>query len=241
MRLKRALLGVHKWIAVIVGVQLFVWTLSGLVMSFLPIEKVRGEDHIAAQTPVPLDGATGLIGADAAIAASGGGVTATTLTRVAGDPVWELRKADGGAALVDARSGALLSPIGEALARRVAAADFSGEGAIVSAELVTVEGGDYRGRLPAWRVSFADPDETRLYVAANDGRIAARRTATWRFYDFFWMLHIMDYETRENFNTPWLVLFALGGLAVAFTGLPLLWYAIARPLLARRRPRSYPA
>ena len=237
MRPKRVLLSVHKWVAVIVGVQLLVWTLSGLVMSFLPIEKVRGEDHIAAQTPLLLDGRDGLIGADAAIAASGGGVTAATLTHVAGDPVWELRKADGGTALVDARGGALISPIGEALARRVAAADFSGEGAIVSAELVTAEGGDYRGRLPAWRVSFADADETRLYVAANDGRVSARRNATWRFYDFFWMLHIMDYETREDFNTPWLVLFALGGLTVALSGVPLLWYGVVRPLLAGRRRR----
>lgn len=38
---------VHKWLSLIIGVQLLLWFASGALMSFLPIEKVRGEQIIA--------------------------------------------------------------------------------------------------------------------------------------------------------------------------------------------------
>lgn len=235
MRLKRAFITVHKWIGLIVGVQVVVWMLSGAVMAVFPIEQVRGENNIARQDPALLDGLTGLIAPDAAVTAAGGSATAATLTILAGEPVYEVKMADGAAALIDARSGVVMSPIPEALARRIAEADFIGDASALSAELITEEGGDYRGRLPAWRIQFGDADNTRIYVAANDGRISARRNGTWRIYDFFWMLHIMDYETREDFNTPLLIIAALLGLGVAITGIPLLWWGVVRPLFGRRR------
>ena len=32
---------VHKWLALIIGAQLLIWFTSGVIMSFLPIEKVH--------------------------------------------------------------------------------------------------------------------------------------------------------------------------------------------------------
>lgn len=235
MRLKRAFLSVHKWIGLVVGIQVVLWMLSGLVMAVLPIETVRSEHNIAEQPQVYLEGLGPLAPLDSAIAAAGGNAVSAMLTTVAGDPVYEIKKADGTTVLADARSGVVLSPISEALARRVAEADFAPEAAIASASLVTEAGGDYRGRLPAWRITFDDPDDTRIYVAANDGRVSARRSDTWRLYDFFWMLHIMDYSDRENFNSPWMVFFAAGGLAVALSGIGLLWWSVLRPRIRRRR------
>ncbi|MFT3810880.1 MAG: PepSY domain-containing protein [Micropepsaceae bacterium] len=235
MRLKRVFLSVHKWIGLVVGIQIVLWMLSGLVMAVLPIEEVRGEHNIADQPPVRLDGIGPLAPLDTVIAAAGGDAVAATLTTLAGEPVYEVKKSGGATALIDARSAAVLTPISEALARQVAEADFAGDRTASAAILVTQEGGDYRGRLPAWRISFDDPDDTRIYVAANDGRVSARRSGTWRLYDFFWMLHIMDYSARENFNSPWMVGFAAGGLAVALSGVPLLWWGVLRPMARRRR------
>lgn len=235
MRLKRFFVTVHKWIGLAVGIQVVLWMLSGLVMAVLPIETVRGEHNIAEQPPVPLDSLGPLAPLDAAIAAAGGNAVSATLTTVAGDPVYEIKKADGTNALADARSGSVISPISEALARRIAEADFAPDFTAASATLITDGGGDYRGRLPAWRITFDDPDNTRIYVAANDGRVSARRSDTWRLYDFFWMLHIMDYSDRENFNSPWMIALAAGGLAVALSGIMLLWWSVLRPLGRRRR------
>lgn len=235
MRLKRVFVAVNKWLALIVGVQIAVWMLSGLVMSALPIERVRGEHTIAKAPPTLVADMTVVIDAKTAARAAGGDVVAVTLTGLAGQAVYEIRRADGSAALVDAQGSGVLSPIDARIAQQIAAADFAGAGKPVSATLVEAEGGDYRGRLPAWRVQFDDSDDTRIYVAALDGRVSARRSGTWRVYDFFWMLHIMDYETREDFNTPLLVIASLLGLLVALSGLPLLWTHVLRPLVSRRR------
>ena len=63
---------------------------------------------------------------------------------------------------------------------------------------VTAETPEHRGALPAWRVAFADPDATGVFIAAETGRITAIRTRTWRLYDFFWSLHIMDWKNNED-------------------------------------------
>jgi hypothetical protein len=39
----------HKWIALVVGVQLLAWSVSGLFMTVVPISQVRGEHNIRKQ------------------------------------------------------------------------------------------------------------------------------------------------------------------------------------------------
>ena len=34
---------IHKWVALIVGLQIVLWVAGGVVMSVIPIEQVRGE------------------------------------------------------------------------------------------------------------------------------------------------------------------------------------------------------
>ncbi|MFT4936366.1 MAG: hypothetical protein ACI9LT_003082 [Pseudoalteromonas distincta] len=45
----------HKWIALIVAIQVLGWVAGGLVMTAIPIEEVRGEQHIASATLPPID------------------------------------------------------------------------------------------------------------------------------------------------------------------------------------------
>jgi uncharacterized iron-regulated membrane protein len=67
-------------------------------------------------------------------------------------------------------------------------------------------------------VSFDDRLKTRLYISPETGEIESRRNKIWRLYDFFWMLHIMDYDERENFNNPLLKIAAVTGTLFAVTG-----------------------
>jgi Na(+)-translocating NADH:ubiquinone oxidoreductase F subunit len=73
-----------------------------------------------------------------------------------------------------------------------------------------------------WRVDFSDADETSVYVSSVSGAVLEHRNSTWRLFDIFWMLHIMDYSERTNFNNPLLVSSAVGGLWMALTGVWLL-------------------
>jgi len=108
----------------------------------------------------------------------------------------------------------------------VALADYAGEAEIIGAALMEETNVEYRGTVPVWRFDFADADKTHLYVSPDTGRVAARRNATWRLYDFFWMLHIMDYQDRENFNNPLVVSAAITALVMVLMGFALLFWRL---------------
>jgi len=55
-------------------------------------------------------------------------------------------------------------------------------------------------------------------VAADNGDLVTRRNRLWRIYDFAWMLHIMDYREREDFNHPLLVSASFLALLVVLSG-----------------------
>ena len=63
---------------------------------------------------------------------------------------------------------------------------------------------------------------TSLYFNADNGEFITVRSNIWRVFDFFWMLHIMDYDEREDFNNPLLISFAASSVFFSFTGFILL-------------------
>jgi PepSY-associated TM region len=209
---------IHKWLALFIGAQLLIWFASGALMSFLSIDKVRGEHLVDRDevTTIP----TGIRFADPATfrAIAGTRIKAINWHMLDGRAIAEVTTAKG-VALFDAQTGAPMPPVDAAKATaawKTAAKPGS------RASRVTTESPEYRGALPAWRIAFNDPDATSVFVAAETGKITAVRTGTWRLYDFFWGLHIMDWKGHENFNTPWLLGFAIGGLALGLAGAVLL-------------------
>jgi uncharacterized iron-regulated membrane protein len=211
----RWMIWAHKWLGLIIGVQVVLWLVSGLFMTAVPIETVRGEYNIRKVEPGPLK-PDSLAPLDRILT---GRVTRAELMDLYGVPVWRLDEDGKPARLVDAQTGATISPLTEAQARRIALADFAGSGKIVSTELFSESPNiEYRGALPVWRVAFDDPEDTRLYVSVVSGKVTARRTNTWRIYDFLWSLHIMDYGGRDNFNNPLVIAASVLGVVLALTG-----------------------
>ena len=214
----------HRILGLVIGIQLLLWTMGGIVMSWLPLEKVRGEHRER-----PLD--AGVLTADAAH--SGlvlpKGITAfdkLQLTWRDGRLVWLQPLADAHPAVYDARTGAQLPPLPEERMRRMAEAQYRGEARLASLRLLADPAAvpqEYRGPLPVWQAVFADDEGTRFYLSPTSGRVLDVRNDAWRFYDFFWMLHIMDYDSREDFNNfllrtaaPTAFLMALAGWLLLF-------------------------
>lgn len=228
---------VHKWFALVVGIQIFIWIIGGVVMSILPIERVRGEHHMAPAPTGVLDPSS-MVSMTEAVQAAGasGQVTAIALQTWQGRSVYNVARADGGSALVDARTGARITPVDRETAIEIARADYAGEPEIAAVEFFPEPTGEYRVAGGAWRIDFADGEGTRIYVAPDTGLVMARRNDVWRVYDFFWMLHIMDYRDRENFNN-WLVrIAAMLGLVTALAGLVVLFVKMSRSIrLAQSR------
>jgi len=226
---------VHKWVALIVGLQILLWIAGGLVMSAIPIEQVRGEHKIATTEPFTLSPAEVMPLNSLIDSHQISDVTEAVLGNMLGEPVWRLKTATGEKILIEARSGVRLDPVNEDLARRVALADYAGRGSLKTLISVSDPASEYGRPGPVWRAEFDDGDATTLYIDPKTAEVRARRSTTWRFYDFFWKLHVMDYDDGADFNHPLLITAAGAALFVAFSGLFLLVIKMRRTLIVWQR------
>lgn len=229
----------HKWVTLIIGIQVVLWVAGGVVMSVFDIDKVRGSHNVRESEPKLISADAGLMSPSAALGLSDLSASRITTRFMLDTPVYEIAAAGGKTVILDARSGQLLSPINEAIAIALAKEDFAGDDEIASTELLEEAGYEYRGGpLPVWQVIFSDPENTHIYIPADRGRVAARRNGTWRFYDFFWMLHIMDYDERDDFNNLLLIVASLIALIAALSGVGLYFYRFRRKDFAWVLPKK---
>ncbi|WP_298287805.1 hypothetical protein [uncultured Lutibacter sp.] len=78
---------------------------------------------------------------------------------------------------------------------------------------------EYRGKpLPAFAFTLNHPSETIVYVATELGQITSVRNNNWRRFDFLWMLHTMDYSTRDHITNWVLRVFSVLGIATILSG-----------------------
>lgn len=226
MKLAGAASWIHKWLALIIGVQVLLWVASGLFFSVYPIEQVRSEHRIAEHAYPALDPA--LLAAPSAITALIPGTpTKISYERdVLGRAVAIAEFDKGAPVLIDLERMRAASPLDETAARAIALAYIKDAPAIGAVRRVTEESPEYRGALPAWRIEFDDAEGLAIYVAADTGRVTARRSDLWRLYDALWALHIMDYRDHENFNSGLLIAASLTSLIVAIAGFVLFPYRL---------------
>ena len=212
---------IHKWVGLVIAIQFVLWVASGVVMSLLDAEVVRGREFRVKPAPAAVwpDAA---MTADAVLSGSRQQVMAITSGWVLDQPVYTLEN-DKGSWMVGAIDGKPVVLDG-ALAVRIAQASYSGNGSPDTPRLLkyTLETRAHKGE-PVWRVDFSDAAETTVYVSARSGKVLEHRNSTWRLFDFFWMLHIMDYAERADFNNKLLVASAIGGLSMSLTGVWLLF------------------
>ncbi|KUJ83564.1 peptidase [Microbulbifer flavimaris] len=231
---------VHKWLGLLVGLQLLVWLISGLVFSLLDPRLVSGR-HLVAEEPQAksLMAPRALLGHEAMAARyPADTVLSIELTHQLGRPLYRIETARY-IELRDARSGFLFE-IDAEMAARVAARDYAGDerllGSPIRLEAPTLETRKHTG--PLWRVNADDEFGTSLYLSVEDGQILERRTDTWRLFDFFWMLHTMDYRGRDNFNNPLIILVGFASLWLVLSGVYMLVRLVSRLRAARRNKRA---
>ena len=234
MKLTRIVRQTHQGIGLLIGIQVFLWISGGFVMSAIPLGKVRGEDRIRNQDSQPFNLQENFVSPVSIVQKEGWTeLDSAELATWQGRPVYRLSHGKK-FLLADATDGTLLSPISDQQAREVALADYSGPGAVAKVTSQTEMESEIRGRdLPLWRVEFDDTRRTTIYVSPQTGNVVARRNNIWRVYDFFWMLHIMDYSTRDNFNHPLLIASAVTAWLLATSGI---WLVVT--WLQRRRRRT---
>jgi Na(+)-translocating NADH:ubiquinone oxidoreductase F subunit len=146
---------------------------------------------------------------------------------IRGVATYRISRADG-VTLINATNGSVIR-FDKRDAERLARQDFVGEGDIVSIESGVAPDQETRTRQgPYWRVNFSDKANSSLYISTATGRILDRRNSYWRVFDFFWMLHIMDYSGRQDFNNPLIIIVALISIWLGLSGFILLFGSFTR-------------
>jgi len=246
MRLKPTAYLIHRWLGLIIGLQLLAWSLGGLIFSISPINEVRGRTDAVTSEPIPLDMANVTATPAFAIAAAREAVDQAELEVVEvrlksrrGRQVYDLLNSAGHpVAVVDGATGEVLPPLDAAGAGELALADFAPEAKVLSATLIEGElPMEARGRpSPIFQVILDHPKEPHLYLSPITGEVLARRNEMWRRFDFFWMLHVMDYEDRDDFNHLLLQGASLLAVLTSLSGIGLWWWRA--PWRRRRNRRS---
>ena len=228
----------HRWVGYLIAVQVLAWVLGGLLFAWLPFQPwVKGGDVlIKPQQPLPADWPRALDG----LQPERGALLSVQSVATASGPALKLRYAKGEHWLSVA--GGELSPPDAEVIGRYARSLYRGAGKLEAVQRlkeaprrlgIVRELGD---RTDAWQARFDDGLRTRMYFDARSGEFLTVRNEAWVVYDFFWRLHVMDYEGGEDFNNTLLRVASIAAVALVLTGLVLMTLALRRSW--RRRYRS---
>lgn len=95
---------------------------------------------------------------------------------------------------------------------------------------------EYRGNpLPAYAITLDHETNTTVYVHPKTARITKVRNDNWRRFDFLWMMHVMDFETRDHITNWTLRIFSILGLLTILSGLYL--FFISSPSIRKLKKK----
>jgi uncharacterized iron-regulated membrane protein len=234
----RFLRKLHKWLGLIVVLQLLLWTVSGTLFSWLNHHDVSAEHSVKALQRAVLAPPVALM--EPPTWTGAGEILEVRLTSVLDQWVWRVETTKG-ITLLNATTAEPF-PLTEQLVDELATRQYNGSGKITSIVFHPTSTIETRDSAATWEARFDDDQATTFYFSADDGRLVETRNSTWRLFDFFWMLHTMDYRGRDNFNNPLVITVAFAALWLALSGLILLFKSFRRNdfafLTAWRRKHS---
>lgn len=214
----------HRYLGLVIGIQFFFWTASGLYFSWTNLDKIHG-DHYKSSDYEP-EYFTNLYPlSDLKLDK---GIQKIELRDIGGLPYYWINENH----LFNAQTGELKNGIKEAEALEIARAHLESDVNVKTVVMIREAGKhhEYRGRpLPAYEISYEDKRNLKSYVSQADGKFQTVRHQGWRWFDFLWMTHTMDYKGRDNFNTLVLRSFALLGMLTVLSGF-MLWMASGRSI-----------
>lgn len=237
----------HRWLGVILGIQFLLWTIGGLYFSWSNIDAVHGDfqkkDAPLLSSDISLVSPTLVLDTIRKVHQIDS-IVSIQLIEILGKPFYQVRciNANHNVSnhghdmqamnhLVNAETGQLRGPLTKEEAVEVAKMRFNGEPKIKSVEYLTATNNQHEYRenpLPAYAITFEHPSKTTVYVASELGTVQKFRNNKWRIFDFLWMMHTMDYESRDHIGNWLLRAFSIFGLVTVISGFALFFVSTKR-------------
>lgn len=218
----------HRYLGLFIGIQFLMWTISGLYFSWTDIDDIHGDQFKNLQyQPKAFQN---LISPSLLIIS--GGIKTIEIRDINSIPYYWVNKK----ALYNALNGKIKSEITKEDAVYVVKQYMKKDLEITTVERITEvdKKHEYREKLlPAYVISYANDEALKAYVSISDGKFQTIRHRSWRWFDFLWMTHTMDYVGKDNFNNTILRAFSFLGLITILSGF-LLWF-ISSPTVRKMK------
>ena len=213
----------HKWLSLLVGLQLLIWLGTGLYFNLMDHQKASGNQYRERIVQAQVD--NNHLVEPKLILAKAAPAVALKQTSLLEKPYYLVTHEKGlyqhfnnSYSLFDAYSGAQLF-IDEKIAEKLALASYKGSAKVRNIQKLSPPYDDIpKERNDVWQINMADDINTSIYVDAGSGRIVKHSNDDKRFVDIFFMLHFMDYSSEGSFNNWQIIVLAVLTLLFVLTG-----------------------
>ncbi len=207
----------HRFLGIFIGIQFLFWTISGLYFSWTDIDEIHGDHYKKEVNTRPL---ISPLLSDSLLQQLPFSLHSLKVKTIGKEGFFWVNDS----LLINPKTGVVIDEISSEQAMAVVQEHILPAYQPLSAERITAVGphDEYRGRpLPAFRIPLSGKGNPVAYVDAVSGEFQRIRHSQWRWFDFLWMTHTMDYQGRDNFNTLLLRAFSLLGLITVLSGFAL--------------------
>ena len=206
----------HRYLGLFLGLQFLMWTISGLYFSWTNLDEIHGDQFKNLDyQPIAFDN---LISPSEINYPEP--INRIEIRDIKEEPYFLINESF----LFHARTGEIKKTISEEDAIYIAN-NYMKEGLEISNVETIYETGkhhEYREKLlPAYVINYKSDENLKAYISIKNAKFQTVRHRDWRWFDFLWMTHTMDYEGRDNFNTITLRAFSLLGLITVISGFTL--------------------
>jgi len=201
----------HKYLSLVISIQLLLWTISGIYFAFNKIELVRGEQYLIEQKVSKLNLKE--------VESSFSGKNVNFVRRL---DEWIIKvETDSGFSYTDLQ-GQNLDELNAEEVREVVRLSTNLTPLMAQRIDKPEIRAEFRGRnLPIFKVATSTTDNINVYVDAFTGEVTAIRSDSWRIWDFLWGAHIIDYSERENINNFLIKILSILALLSSLSGIVL--------------------
>ena len=222
----------HKWLALLVSIQLLVWLITGFYFNSL----MNSADNITTRQPVQHEGYLPGRELYPLKAIDAPPPLAVSVIWVRGAPYYQFEYNQPlhtyfphHRRLFDAITGTSWQISAEQVAtiahQAYAGSARAGEPVLLKPPIDDLP----RQQNPLWQVRFADEFNTAVYLDALTGHVIRHTNDRQRFDELMYTLHFIDYTRTGFFNHPLIIIFAIATSLLALSGGYL--------LISRSRPR----
>ncbi|MDX1706373.1 2Fe-2S iron-sulfur cluster-binding protein [Pseudidiomarina sp.] len=208
----------HRWVSLILVIQVLLWLVSGFYFSLSGHHGMSGHQYLEHGDHAMLsDVSPGVDIAD--IRARYPDTETVRLHSTAGIPQF-IVTTDDTTHYLNGITGDLWHTDPE-LAKRIALATYNGPGEV--AAVTAIQGSDeiLDWNDAGYRIDLEDDLNTRIYIDAASGQMLNHRNTPWTIADWAFRLHFMDYTGGRSFNH----------LLIWSAGLFALWFSLSGLIL----------